>query len=97
KNMVKEMNEHQHQTALINWARNNERDFPELALLHAIPNGGKRGKKVAMDMKAEGLKPGVPDLCLPVARMGYHGMYIEMKTRTGRVSRVQDQSIGFQS
>lgn len=30
-------------------------------------------------MRSEGLKSGVPDLCLPVARSGYHGLYIELK------------------
>ncbi len=30
-------------------------------------------------MKAEGLNSGVPDLCLPVARKGYNGLYIELK------------------
>ena len=31
-----------------------------------------------------GVKKGVPDLCLPVARGRYHGLYIELKTPTGR-------------
>ena len=34
-------------------------------------------------MKHQGVKRGVPDLCLPVARGTYHGLYIEMKTETG--------------
>jgi hypothetical protein len=52
---------------------------------HAIPNGGTRGgdKRSAMiagaNMKAEGAKAGVSDTCLPVARRGYHGFYIQMK------------------
>ena len=44
-----------------------------------IPNGGQRGKVCAYQMKLQGVKAGVPDLCIPLARHGYHGLYIEMK------------------
>ena len=37
------------------------------------------------------MKPGVPDICLPVARGGYHGLYIELKTKTGSQSPEQKQ------
>ena len=30
-------------------------------------------------LKEEGLEPGIPDLIIPVARGGYHGLVIEMK------------------
>lgn len=40
-------------------------------------------------MKRLGLTPGMPDLCLFVARRGYHGMVIEMKSRGGRVREEQ--------
>jgi len=29
------------------------------------------------------VKAGVPDLCLPVARGGFHGLYIELKRQKG--------------
>ena len=83
------MTEHPEQAALITWARMTEHVWPELALLHAIPNGGWAGYKTGKMLKAEGLKPGVPDLCLPVARHGYYGLYIELKTAKGRVSKAQ--------
>jgi hypothetical protein len=41
-------------------------------------------------MKAEGLKGGVPDICLPVARGGHHGLYIELKRiKNSRVTEEQ--------
>jgi hypothetical protein len=32
-------------------------------------------------MKRQGVKAGVPDLCLPVARGIHHGLYIELKRK----------------
>ena len=52
--------------------------------LYAIPNGGKRNKKEAYFLKKTGVKAGVPDLCVPVARKGYHGLYIEMKYKKNK-------------
>jgi len=60
-------------------------EYPEVALLHAIPNGDWRGPRVAQKLKAEGVLPGIPDLCLPVPRGGYHGMYLELKCAGGTV------------
>lgn len=42
-------------------------------------------------MKRQGVKAGVPDLCLPVARQGHHGLYIEMKWGQNKVTKNQKQ------
>lgn len=78
------------QELVMRWANGQATNWPELALLHHVPNGGLRGKCQAAALKRQGVKPGVPDLCLPVARGGYHGLYVEMKRRDGgRVSSEQ--------
>jgi hypothetical protein len=81
--------EHDLQVAVINWAKLHEKRYPALELLHATPNGGHRYISVALKLKAEGVKPGIPDLCLPAARKGFNGLYIELKTNTGRLSHEQ--------
>lgn len=81
--------EHQEQKALFGWAELAQGRWPDLALLYAIPNGGHRHKAVAARMKAEGVKRGVPDICLPVARGVHHGLYIELKTGKGTASPQQ--------
>ena len=78
--------EHAEQVALVTWAKFESGRVPELALLFAIPNGGHRNKATAGKLKAEGVKAGVPDLCLPVARGHYHGLYIELKAKGGRAT-----------
>ncbi len=83
--------EAQHQAAVIKWTQQSSirRQWPELALLFHIPNGGTRDPVEAKHLKQQGVKSGVPDLCLPVARGGYHGLYIETKTESGRAGREQ--------
>ena len=64
-----------HQEAIIEWCAWNMQQYPELELLYHVPNGGKRDKATAAVLKRQGVKAGVPDLVLPVARCGYHGLY----------------------
>ena len=73
------MSEATEQIRLFTWAANWEDEIPELRLLFHPPNGGWRHKATAGRLKAMGTKPGVPDVWLPVARCGYHGLVIEMK------------------
>jgi hypothetical protein len=75
------------QRAVFEWARLLERRRPELALLLHIPNGGLRNAPEAARFKGEGVRRGFPDMFLPVARGGYHGLMVELKrARGGRVS-----------
>jgi hypothetical protein len=86
------MTEHEHQKSLFTWAAYNVRRAPELDLMYAIPNAGKRTVRQGAYMKAEGLKAGVPDICLPVARQGYSALYIELKQpKKGRMSDAQTE------
>lgn len=54
-------------------------------LCYAVPNGGKRSYLEAVRLKQQGVSPGVPDMCFPMARKGYHGLYIELKRQSGGV------------
>lgn len=84
---AKSGSEHAHQVALFMWAQ--QSGIAELKLMFAIPNGGLRDKRTATRLKAEGVKSGVPDIFLPVARKECWGLFIELKKPGGRVSEEQ--------
>lgn len=84
--------EHDLQCSIIDWANTFANEFPELELLHAIPNGGLRRKATAGKLKAEGVKAGVPDLFLPLPNFSKRlaGLYIELKA-PGRENNTSDE------
>ena len=57
--------------------------------VYHIPNEGKRSVYAGANLKRQGLRRGVPDLCIPVARGKYHSLYIEMKTKDGKATQAQ--------
>jgi len=77
--------EDQHQTALFSWAKlinirlENGSVIKLIDALYAIPNGGKRGLREAVRLKAQGVKAGVSDAHLPISSNKYHGLWIELK------------------
>lgn len=105
--LAKSGTEHAEQMALFCWAGQAEQQarFPCLKWLHAIPNAGARGNKVAAaQLKAEGVKAGVFDIFLPYVtyfesstgrHKRYAGLYIEMKREAGVPSDVSKEQIQF--
>lgn len=68
---------------------------PEIEFYHSIPNGGNRGDNATSravqggKLKAEGVKAGVLDTFWPIARGGFHGLYVEMKKPSLKKSKNQ--------
>lgn len=84
------------QGMLIEWAEAQKGKYPELAMIFHIPNeAGTRTLKETLRLKGLGVKAGVPDLFLPVARWAYHGLFIEMKRQKG--GRVTEEQAAWHS
>ena len=72
------------QKQCVRWFSLQYREYTQL--LHHSPNGGKRNAIEAAKFKAMGVRAGFPDLILCIARHGYHGLFVELKTAKGRQS-----------
>lgn len=82
--------ESSHQVALFMWAALEQRKYPELSMMFSVKNEEKSGSKIVGGaFKASGVKKGVSDVVLPVARKGCHGLFIEMKKPGGKASKEQ--------
>jgi len=86
--------EHGQQVALFCYAAIMKRSQPAWRLLYAIPNGGQRSLVTAARLKAAGVRAGFPDIGFPVARSGFHGMFIEMKRPADKLTGKRAGTLG---
>lgn len=77
------------QAALFELAALLETQCPGLELMFHVPNEGKRSVYTGAELKRAGLKKGVPDVMLPVARKGYNGLAIELKAGKNKPTEEQ--------
>jgi len=92
---IKMTKEDLEQQALFEWAEYNMSRFPELRWLFSIPMGGYRPIPTGIRMRLTGAKKGVVDIALPVARHGYHGLFLEMKIHPNKPFKEQLEFIEF--
>lgn len=94
--LAKSGTEHGHQRALFAYLNHlTNCGDQEAQYCYAVPNGGKRDPITAAKLKAEGVKPGVPDTCFPKPVGKYAGLYMEMKKPDGKTSEEQNEYIAF--
>jgi hypothetical protein len=82
--------EQSHQKALFCWAALNFNKYPQLKFMYHVPNGGFRNVREASNLKASGVRAGVPDIHLPARRGQYGGLFIELKIGKGKASSEQE-------
>lgn len=68
--------------------------FPHLQkLCRHVPNGGKRDAREGARFKRLGVRAGALDIELNIARHGFHGLFIEMKTGKNKPTQHQFETI----
>jgi hypothetical protein len=73
------------QAALFCWASNK----PELKWMLRIGNEDNKSAALGAKAKSMGLKKGVADILLPIASLGHHGLWIELKNGRNKQSKSQ--------
>ena len=72
------MSEYDEQCAVVEYC-----DLKGYPCIH-VANEGKRNPATAERLKKSGMRPGFPDLLIPMARGAYHSLFIEMKADGGK-------------
>ena len=80
------------QTTLFEWFAWKHKDLDDV-FFH-VPNGGARHPAVGAKLKKQGVKKGIPDCVLAVARGVYHGLYLELKRKGEKPNEHQVRKIG---
>ncbi len=81
--------EDQAQIAVFEWAKWQQSKYKALKAMYHAANEGKRSRIAGANLKRQGMKPGVSDICLPYAVGQYNNLYIELKVGTNKASDAQ--------
>lgn len=81
--------EAQAQAAVFDWARWQQSKHPALKSMYHAANEGKRSRVAGANLKRQGMKPGVSDICLPYAAGGFNNLYIELKVGSNKATEEQ--------
>jgi hypothetical protein len=80
------ISESTHARQFMQWCMMHRARFEDLSRIYHVPNGGGRSSKAQSAMlKAEGVRPFVPDYHLDLPLHGFHGLKIELKKFDGAV------------
>ena len=71
------------QIAVFAWIDMQKLSVPDLRMAFHVPNGEHRNPITGARLKRLGVRAGVPDILLPVARGMYNGLAIELKRQVG--------------
>lgn len=83
--------EDQAQRLIFDWARWQQGKYPQLKAMYHAANEGKRSARAGAELKRQGMKPGVSDICLPYASGKYNNF------RSGIPGRASRQDLGRDS
>lgn len=84
------------QAELFEWIRANQVKHPELRWVYGSLAGIRLSPPLALKAKKQGNRKGICDICIPCARRGYHGAYIELKRQAGgKLSPEQVEFMAF--
>jgi len=76
-----------------NWVQINEKFDPRLSTIYHIANERRTSHHQGKIFKQKGVRPGIPDVHVPIPSGMYPGLYIEFKVRPGTLSEPQKKMI----
>jgi len=83
------MKEDAHLILFFDWLAWQTIKNPILEVVFHVENERKCTPRQGAYRKRKGVKKGIPDIICPIPRAEYHGLVIELKTETGKLSKDQ--------
>lgn len=88
---MKKFSEDAELIAFFDWLSWQIKRNPILEVVHHVENERRCTPVQGARRKRKGVRSGIPDIVAPIPSNDYHGLYIEMKRKGGKVSDSQER------